>query len=171
MPRVAPKSLVEPKMLRHFAVLTLALTGLLAMFAIGEDRKAFEEELAERRENKELKQAELELAKQGKGGNTTLVFKDNRKTKTTWAPDYGQPGVNHVPIDGAGSPELAAGRGPQFIDITGTARQGSEQLTAAPPGMNAETIRELQNKTKKKGVRKEEAEVRPPLTEEEWADD
>jgi hypothetical protein len=91
--------------------------------------------------------------------------------KTKWAPDPGYQEVNYVPIDGAGSPELSAGSGPQLIDVTGTAQQGSEQLTAAPPGMSDEAIRELQNKKKKKRVRKEHPDVRPPLTEEEPADD
>lgn len=74
-------------MFRHFAVLTLSITAILAVFSQGEQQQKIEQRLAEKKENRELKEADLELAKQGKGGNTGLVFKDNRRNYVSWAPD------------------------------------------------------------------------------------
>jgi hypothetical protein len=156
-------------MFRHFAVLTLAITGLLAMFAGGENREAFEQQLAQNQENKKLKEAELEMAKQGKGGNTGLIFKDNRRRKVGWASDRRYPGVNVVPTEGEGSPELGASSSPRFIDLPSRVGEPSGQPTVAPPGMTGQDIVVLQ--TKKKKLAKKDAVVRrPPPTEESEAD-
>lgn len=98
MSRAAPPSPVSPRMFRHFAVATLAITACLAIFAQGEQRQAFEQRLAEKKENRELKNADLELAKQGKGGKTGLVFKDNRRGSVNWAPDEGAVQINNVDL-------------------------------------------------------------------------
>jgi hypothetical protein len=156
-------------MFRHFAMLTVAVTALLGMFATGENRAAFEQQLAERQEKNQLKAAELELAKQGKGGNTTLVFKDNRRKKGSWGPDPRHSAVSEVAIDGEGSPELGAGNGPQFVDLPSTPGQLSGQTTVAPPGMTSQFISELQ-KRKQQRLRKEGPPRRPPSEEEDEAD-
>ncbi|MDG2003349.1 MAG: hypothetical protein P8J20_08460 [Novosphingobium sp.] len=158
MPRVAPKSPVNPKVFRHFVVITVAITFLLAMFSDGENREAFEQQLAEKSEKKRLEQAELEMAKQGKGGNTSLVFKDNRAKKTSWRSDPGNPSDNYVPIESTGgadgndddfAPELVADRSPQFVDPAKTVDEPEHTLAGAPPGMSSEAIKALQKKKKR----------------------
>jgi len=167
MARVAPKSPIDPKMFRHFVVVTIMATGLLAMFASGERREAFEQQLAEKRE---LKQAELELARQGKGGNTSLVFKDNRRSKTSWGSDYGTTETTEVPLDSDEAPELIAASDPQFIDLSNTAHTLPEQPTVAPPGMTAQGISELQKRKKKRAVAADMLRRPPPIEGDEAAE-
>jgi hypothetical protein len=148
MPRVAPKQAVEPQAFRHVAILTIAAAGVLALFASGESRQDFEDELARKSEQKRLEEAELKLAKQGKGGNTTVVFKDNR-TGSWGSVDTGE--EYEIDISGEGAPELTAAPGPRFVTVSqpGQAHTGP---SAAPPGMSADALEEIAKKKKKKIV-------------------
>jgi len=154
MPRVAPKPPVQPKLFRHFAVLTLALAAVLALFATGERREALESQLAETSERNKLAAAELELAKKGKGGNTSLVFKDNRRNTVKWAPDSSVPvgtgAFDEAEEDGA---EMAT-VGPTFIDAPNAVGGTGETFLAPPPGMTMEQMIALKKQKKKKSKRK-----------------
>lgn len=53
---------IPVKMYRHFAVVTIALTGVLALFADGENREIVETHLAERQQQAELRRISAERA-------------------------------------------------------------------------------------------------------------
>ena len=153
-------------MFRHFAALTLAVTGLLALLATGENREAVELQVEEKREKNELRQKELELAKQGKGGNTSLVFKDNRKQKAAWSIDEGNPETSYATAEGEGSPELIGDTGPKYVDLPGEASGNATRSSVAPPGMTGQALNELR-KRKKRLAQKDPTGRRPPPTEDE----
>ena len=149
MPRVAPKPAVEPKAFRHVAVVVLALGGLLAMFASGESREEFERQLAENQERKRLEQAELELAKKGKGGNTTLVFKDKRRG--SWGSDTGAGGAHEISAEGEGSPELVAASAPRLVNTPPSLEEVEDLPAIPPPGMTMEELLEAKRLQKRPG--------------------
>lgn len=57
MSRIAKPSAVSPKMYRHFAVITLVLTVLVAMLADGEQRDAISQEIAARQAEAKAREA------------------------------------------------------------------------------------------------------------------
>ncbi len=64
MRRVAPASALSPKVLRHFAVLTLFITGGLAMFANGENQSVVAEQIQKRQMQNEALRASSQRATQ-----------------------------------------------------------------------------------------------------------
>ncbi len=60
MRRAVPTIPVTPGMLRHFAVLTVAITGCLAMFADGENRQLVEDKLKARQAQNQALRAQAE---------------------------------------------------------------------------------------------------------------
>lgn len=57
MSRVSSTLPIPPKMYRHFAVITLILTGCIALFADGESRQAMSDELESQRRQTAMAQA------------------------------------------------------------------------------------------------------------------
>lgn len=158
-------------MFRHFVVIALAITALLALFATGERRQQFEEKVAEKQQEKKLKAIEMKMAKEGKGGNTGLVFKDNRRHRTYWPPD---PGFSEQTYDNTFetvAPQLGGGKGPRLIDVPSTAGQPSAGATVAPPGMTSQAIEAIKKKKKKLLSDDGMPHRRPPPTEESLAED
>lgn len=49
---------ITPKMYRHFAIITIALSGTIAMFADGDRRTAIADDIAQRQQKAELKREE-----------------------------------------------------------------------------------------------------------------
>lgn len=60
MSRAAPIVAVSPKMLRHFATVTVAITFCVAIFADGEGREAIQEQLAAREARTNMLHAEAD---------------------------------------------------------------------------------------------------------------
>lgn len=83
------------RMYRHFAVITVALTGTMALFADGENRKAIAEEIAAREQRNELARANAE-----KFGKPRLVRKAPEATAGKFGPEPG--GEFGQPMDDAG---------------------------------------------------------------------
>lgn len=90
---------LTPKMYRHFAVITLVSTLLMAVFSDGESREAVAAEMAARQ-----RQAELQKASQEKYGKPSLIRADEESGGggggSGWSDsggDYGEP------MDAAGS--------------------------------------------------------------------
>ena len=133
MARAAPTIPVSAKMYRHFAVITVGITGCLALFADGEQQEAIRDQIAQQQEAKELRDKERELAKSGKGGNSNFIISKS-KTKGRFGND--KPMKVHTNSSGIdpGSPELVAGSfGPDY-PIAG-AGPSMDAIPMRPEGM------------------------------------
>ena len=171
MARTAPPPAVNSRMYRHFAVITVAVTGLLAMFAHGENGEAAQAALAKRQ------QANVEAKKEshanaGKQGMLAANFKDNRATVGSWGSDTGAGGqAEGVVRDYSGTIERYESKtshiaGGQSIAMPVTAAGKAKEFVlpaAPPPGM---TMEELLEAEKRKRGRKL-AEVPQSQTEGE----
>ncbi len=150
MARPEPVIPVSAKMYRHFAVITVSVTACLAMFADGENRQAIQGHLAQQQRNIELRKAEAELAKKGKGGNTSLNFTDNRKVKGSFGSDEsvggssgGSSTIEYLP------PERIAGANVVFEDPAEGAGEGLDLPSSPPPGMTVEEFEQLHKQARK----------------------
>lgn len=65
MSRIAKPSAVSPKMFRHFAVITLVVTVLVAMLADGEKRDAISQEIAARQAEAKAREASAANSNRG----------------------------------------------------------------------------------------------------------
>lgn len=122
---------IDPKMYRHFAMLTIGLTTIFAVFADGETR----ETVAHNHQHAELKRAD-----EKKFGKTKLVDKRGDKPR----PNSGGGGFNGAfgaPMDGSGGsggnsgyvpPALALTPSPIIIEVdqAALARMSPEQRKA-----------------------------------------
>lgn len=158
MSRSQPVIPVSAKMYRHFAVITVAITTCLAVFADGENREAIAQQLAEKKANHEMQQAERELAKNGKGGNNRLNFTDNRKVKGSFGTDAGFTGTNDSGVfdDGTGEdvqvamvPEAYDDR-PRRDSQRVTSKDSAAVPSSPPPGMTLEEFEELKKQARKR---------------------
>jgi len=77
---------LSPQMFRHFAVITVVITGLLAMFADGESREVIraQAQAAAQKSSKPAERTDLG------GGNRTLI-KGSPDQSRGWGPDEGAP--------------------------------------------------------------------------------
>jgi len=158
MARPEPIIPVSAKMYRHFAMITLAITGSLAMFADGENRQEIKDHLARQKQITQNRAAEGRLAANGKGGNNNSNFLDNRTSKGRFGAD---PGVGYskprsraarpAELDQS-SPELEAGERIVLVEDGGNGAAHA----APPPGMTLEEyelmIRQKQGKKRKKSA-------------------
>jgi hypothetical protein len=101
MARRAPQPALSPKMLRHFAVATAALTACLALFADGEGRNEFGQSVAVReREAAAAVAAAGEKVKPKFSLNSQI--RDARRTYVPFAGDDGDSGAGYgAPMDSA----------------------------------------------------------------------
>lgn len=97
---------ISPKLLKHFAAATVVLTGLIALFAGGEQSQVAQE-LAAREERNKLVQTEAEVI-----GTREIGERETTRTKGSWGSD-----------------------GPENAGFTGgsTDPNGPPMLTARPP--------------------------------------
>ncbi len=128
MARRAPQPSLSPKMLKHFAIATCAITACLALFADGEGRNEFGRE----------------VAAQGHGAETAVVaatervkpkfsinnqIRDARRTYVPFAGEDGDSGAAYgAPMDGGGGSGgggggFAGNGGPRFPEIPPPAAQ------------------------------------------------
>lgn len=121
---------IDPKMYRHFAMLTIGLTTIFAVFADGETREA----VAQNNQHTELKRAE-----EKKFGKTKLV--DKRGEKPRRGSSSGFNGTFGAPMDGSSSvggsgaylpANLALGPPPIVIEVdqAALAKMSPEQRKA-----------------------------------------
>lgn len=144
---------ISPKLLKHFAAVTVVLTGLIALFAGGEQSQ-FAQELAEREARNKLAQTEAE-----KLGTHEVAYDAPRRTAGSWG-SAGQddPGFSGASTD-PNPPPMMASNGPKGRQI-GPSRGRPAFLTPPPgpiPGGNAATMRGIE--------RERDEEVRPDMRE------
>lgn len=131
MRRAAPPSALSPAVLRHFAVLTLVITGGLAMFASGENRAYLAEQVHQRQMQTEALRAQREKASQ-----RTVVVDGLRLAPGTRLgnPDVGEEGLqisNTVPS----APVYSADFPPPANLTPSTVKIGPDGLARDPRGM------------------------------------
>ncbi|MBB3861169.1 hypothetical protein GGQ88_002441 [Novosphingobium hassiacum] len=121
---------IDPKMYRHFAMLTIGLTTVFALFADGETR----ETMAQNSQRAELKRAD-----ESKFGKTKLVDKRGDKPRSNASGGFN--GTFGAPMDGGGSvsgnssyipPALALKSPPIIIEVdqAALAKMSPEQRKA-----------------------------------------
>lgn len=150
-------------MYRHFAIITLAVTFCLAMFADGEHRDAMLEKAQEREAQNRMMQAEKEKVGEKKFGAKGMKFRDARSVKGSFGSDSGPPADNEIryssgsnvserrPAHGSLEPPSASER------ELGVAYDTPDVL---PPGMSEEQMRKFIL------IRKgEKAKKRPTISE------
>lgn len=165
MARMQPTIPVSPKMYRHFAIITVALTACLAMFADGENRQTIEDHLSKKRQNQEMVEAEREMSKQGKGGNTSFKFVNKRSTKGTFGRDERTDFVTNY-VGGAGDSGA-----PDVVVVSSDYGVGSEEEivipTVPPPGMSMEEFQKLREELlRRKQARKSRSRPAVRATQE-----
>jgi len=132
MARAAPTLPISPRLFRHFAVITVAITACVAMFADGEGREAIANEVAVRQ-----KQNELLIAEADKVGKRTVGFDRAMAGKgavaaandsVDWSDDGGDFGA---PIEGGSG----SGDGPSALGSRGPIARmtGSGAVQLIPP--------------------------------------
>lgn len=97
-----------PKIYRHFAVLTLAVTALMALFADGENRAAIAEEIQTRQQRAEMREANAKKF----GKKELLVNKARGPSINNKGFDYSDAG------DGFGAPMDRAGAAVQDFNYS-----------------------------------------------------
>lgn len=176
MRRIAPAS-VSPDVLKHFAVLTLVITGGLAMFANGEKRNALAEQVRQRQ-----MQAEAVRAARAKASQRTVVVDglriapgtrvDNSDVRPDFEPSTNVQGPAPVmladfPQAAVAGPAVPPGVGPGIRDANGRMappppvnmrmrpRQGQPQPVArsAPPSSEQEVNAMIQASAQRAGNR------------------
>lgn len=124
---------ISPKLLKHFAAATVVLTGLIALFAGGEQSQ-IAQELAEREARNQLAQTEAEVI-----GTQEVGQPENTRVKGSWGSD----GPESTGFSGASTdpnpPQMLAGRPPRGPQV-GPMR-GTPQFLSPPPGAPGSTAR------------------------------
>lgn len=135
MARRANPAALNAKMYRHFAVVTVCLTGALAILADGENREAVAEELARRD-----RQAELKRAEAAKFGAPKLVTSSDRRGGHAATFDYGGTASTFgAPMDTAGA---GAGSASGYLPRNSTTRVGTG-IDYAALGLTKEEFEQL----------------------------
>jgi hypothetical protein len=162
MRRAAPTIPVTPVMLRHFAVVTVAITGCIAMFADGENREFIEDQLKARQAKTMAMRADAQKGSKLKtvGGlriakGTKLDNSSNDSPGPASAPDTGgsfYPDASYAemaqqaPAGAAGlaySPHIANGSG-NYMPQSGTKRPARNgRKPALPPEQDPKVLTEL----------------------------
>lgn len=89
MSRIARASAVSPKVYRHFAVVTIAITACIGLFADGESTEALRSQIEAREARNRLLTAEADKlgARRLKAGN--LRLRNEKRAYIAFAPDEG----------------------------------------------------------------------------------
>lgn len=131
---------ISPKLLKHFAAVTVVLTALIALFAGGEQSQ-IAQELAEREARNKLAQTEAETV-----GSREVADEAPRRSAGSWG-SAGQddPGFSSGSTD-PNPPPMMASNGPKGRQI-GPGLGRPAYLTPPPgpvPGGNAATMRGIE---------------------------
>ena len=124
---------ISPKLLKHFAAATVVLTGLIALFAGGEQSQVAQE-LAAREERNKLAKTEAEVI-----GTREIAEPETTRTKGGWGSD----GPENAGYSGGSTdptpPPMLTGRPPRGSQI-GPMR-GQPPFLTPPPGMAGSATR------------------------------
>ncbi|MCB2076592.1 MAG: hypothetical protein KDE55_02725, partial [Novosphingobium sp.] len=145
MSRIAKSPTFDPKVYRHFAIITVIATGCLALFADGENKEYV-------REQTELNQSASEARKEqeakGKAeAEKGMAFKDGRSTGMGFSGDPGPPtssstGYAKAKVASTAAFRQVASQGRQLIE------RDSRLPDILPPGMSKEEFQQLLAKRK-----------------------
>ncbi|HVR91726.1 MAG TPA: hypothetical protein VHG29_11640 [Novosphingobium sp.] len=142
MSRIAPTSAVSPKMYRHFAVITIAITACIGLFADGEGTEGLQAQIKARQSRNDLLTAEAGKLGARHVSAGKLHLRDEKRSYLAFAPDEGSDVRNHdgtVNFDD-GDDSIA---GPQNIGAPGYGPGIGGPSTLAdlppvlPPGVSA----------------------------------
>ena len=131
-------------MYRHFAVVTVAITACLAIFADGENRQALADTVHEKNQQQQMAAKERELVKSGKGGNSKREMIDKRRVKGSFgSDDVSDPGT--ISVGGGGDEDWDfAGSNVERGSYESPVRDGEIVIPAAPPpGMTTEEFEQM----------------------------
>lgn len=144
MSRRSPAPVLSPRVFRHFAVITVAVTACIAMFADGENREALAGPIEQRIARNHQLQAEADkLGKRRLGatelrlreeGTSYLPFAENVPTgdQIQGGPSGGGPAGGSGPAQGVDDPRsLAPGAGEIAMGADGRVKAGSGKPVAA----------------------------------------
>lgn len=142
MSRIAKPGAVPPKMYRHFAVITIAITGCVALFADGDKREMVKDEFAKREMRNEMLEAEAQ-----KMGARRLAV-NGMAVKARPAESFAPEESSSIGTEGGIAPDNASevtirnnrgGNEPRLLGPMGSdLRGGTEIPKVLPRGMAAE---------------------------------
>ena len=122
---------IPPSMFRHFAMITLAITGCVALFADGESREAIAGEVEARSDRNDLLRTEADKLGARKVKASGLRLRDSKRSYMAFAPDEPVSDGNYgTPMDGSETSVGASLRpGAPALNLPG----GERASSAAPP--------------------------------------
>lgn len=166
MRRAAPPLPISPKLLKHFAAVTVVLTACIAMFADGESREAIQEQVDMRAARNQL--LETEAQKLGtRKLKSNLAAKDKNPSSAGFSDDGGM--IDVTIGEGATSRQLAPARRPSLSQGLGSGARQSQQpipILPATPGASV-TLRGVPDdgvsgpRVTSGNTRKRSASIRP----------
>lgn len=124
---------ISPSVFRHFAIITIAITGCVALFADGESREAIVSQVEARSARNDLLKAEADKLGTRTLKASGLRLRDSKRSYLAFAPDEPVSDSNYgAPMDGSettvGESLRPHGAG---LNLPGAARQ----TATAPPGL------------------------------------
>lgn len=153
-------------MFRHFAVITLAITFCLAMFADGEKRQAITEQVEQRQAQNEALKAESDALGKKRFASKGMKFNDSRKAKGSFGFDPAVPDDDTGTSGNGPKPSLNLASYDSYDPLEAASLRESEfaaaydSPNAVPPGLSEEEVRKyiLAKKSKKSKKRATDAE-------------
>ncbi len=135
----AARTLPIPQSLfRHFAMITIAITGCVALFADGESREVIVAEVEARTERNDLLRAEADKLGARKVKASGLQLRDSNRSYMAFAPDEPVSDANYgTPMDGSETSVGASLRaGTPALNLPG-GESAAAAGTPPPPGLPA----------------------------------
>lgn len=165
MARSQPLIPVSAKMYKHFAMTTVCITALLAIFADGSNREAIGDHLESQRQQAEMRSAEQDLTAQHKGGRT--AFRDNRRVKGSFGVETGG-GSSEGDFSNTGY--STSYEGYDFADVPPPAADGMDSGEGETPMLAASTAAPVPAAPGRSTriVTASSAGPPPGMTREEW---
>jgi hypothetical protein len=138
-------------MYQHFAVITVAITAILAVFADGEEKEAIEAQIAKRQAKNELMAQDKALAEKGKGGNNSqIAFKDNRQQKGSFGSDATMSVTTNYSEESFGGGPGSDAPGGNPMDRVASGSGEAELPDRPPPGLTPEANRDYERELERR---------------------
>ena len=132
MARRAPQPSLSPKLLKHFAVATVALTACLALFADGEGRNEFGTEVAAR-EHRAAAAVVAAGEKVRPKFSLNSQIHDARRTYVPFTGEDGDSGADYgAPMDSAAGSDAGGGGGGGSVVAASPGRNGPDEAARGP---------------------------------------
>ena len=129
MSRIARTSAVSPQVYRHFAMITIAITACVALFADGESPDGFQQQLAAREARNDLLAAEKAKLGERHLKMGKLHLRDGKESFMPFGPDE-----NSFQDDGGGGPVAGNASGVMYPDsATRNSDPASDAGVGGPP--------------------------------------